>query len=95
MLWSRGAAGTPPAHHENESEERSMTAHDLDQLTNALPILIPLAIAELALVVYCLVDLFRADRRVRGGSKLLWAVIVLVIGTLGPLAYLFFGRKDM
>ena len=72
-----------------------MTAHDLDQLKNALPIVIPLAVAELALVIYCLVDLFRADRRVRGGSKLLWAVIVLVVGTLGPLAYLFFGRKDM
>ncbi len=72
-----------------------MTAHDLNQLKDALPIVIPLAIAELALVVYCLVDLFRKDRQVRGDSKLLWAVIVLVIGTLGPLAYLFFGRKDM
>ena len=72
-----------------------MTAHDLNQLKDALPIVIPLAIAEVALVVYCLVDLFRKDRQVRGDSKLLWAVIVLVIGTLGPLAYLFFGRKDM
>ena len=72
-----------------------MTAHDLAQLKDALPILIPLAIAELALIVYCLIDLFRKDRKVRGDSKLLWAVIVLVIGTLGPLAYLFFGRKDM
>jgi hypothetical protein len=72
-----------------------MSAHDLNQLKDALPIVIPLAIAELALVVYCLVDLFRKDRQVRGDSKLLWAVIVLVIGTLGPLAYLFFGRKDM
>ena len=72
-----------------------MTAHDLNQLKDALPIVIPLAIAELALVGYCLVDLFRKDRQVRGDSKLLWAVIVLVIGTLGPLAYLFFGRKDM
>lgn len=72
-----------------------MIAHDLNQLKDALPIVIPLAIAELALVVYCLVDLFRKDRQVRGDSKLLWAVIVLVIGTLGPLAYLFFGRKDM
>ncbi len=72
-----------------------MTAHDLNQLKDALPIVIPLPIAELALVVYCVVDLFRKDRQVRGDSKLLWAVIVLVIGTLGPLAYLFFGRKDM
>jgi hypothetical protein len=79
----------------NESAAYRMTAHDLDQLKNALPIVIPLAVAELALIIYCLVDLFRADRRVRGDNKLLWAVIVVVIGTLGPLAYLFFGRKDM
>lgn len=83
------------ADHQNESEERGMTAHDLNQLHDALPIVIPLAIAELALVIYCLIDLFRADRRVRGDSKLLWALIVLLVGTLGPLAYLFFGRKDM
>ncbi len=72
-----------------------MTAHDLNQLKDALPIVIPLAIAELAHVVYCLVDLFRKDRQVRGVSKVLGAVIVRVVGTLGPPAYLSFGRKDM
>lgn len=72
-----------------------MTTHDLSQLQAALPILIPLAIAELALVIFCLVDIFRADRRVRGGSKLVWTLVVLLIGTLGPLAYLFFGREDL
>lgn len=72
-----------------------MTAHDLDQLRAALPVVIPLALAELALIIFSLVDLFRPYRRVRGNSKLVWAVIILVIGTLGPLAYLFFGRKDL
>ena len=72
-----------------------MTAHDLNQLGAALPVLIPLMIAELALIIFCLVDLFRPERRVRGDSKLLWAIIILVIGTFGPLAYLFFGRKDL
>jgi hypothetical protein len=72
-----------------------MTTHGLSQLQAALPILIPLAIAELALVIFCLFDIFRADRRVRGGSKLVWALVVVLIGTLGPLAYLFFGREDL
>ncbi|HZC05283.1 MAG TPA: PLD nuclease N-terminal domain-containing protein [Ktedonobacterales bacterium] len=72
-----------------------MSSQGLDQLAAIWPLLLPLALAELALVVFCLFDIFRADRRVRGGSKLLWAVIVLLIGTLGPLAYLFFGREDM
>jgi hypothetical protein len=67
----------------------------LDQLQAALPIVIPLLVAELALVIFCLVDLFRADRRVRGGSKLVWTLIILFISTLGPLLYLFWGRKDI
>ncbi len=67
----------------------------LEQIQNALPILIPLVIAELALVIFCLVDLAHADRRVRGDSKLVWALVILFIGTLGPLFYLFWGRKDI
>lgn len=72
-----------------------MSVHGLDQLATIWPILLPLLLAELALVAFCLVDIFRADRRVRGGNKLVWALVVLLIGTLGPLAYLFFGREDM
>ena len=72
-----------------------MTAHDLKQLQDALPIVIPLAVAELALVIFCLVDLFRADRRVRGGNKLVWALVILLISTLGALVYLIFGREDL
>lgn len=66
-----------------------------DQFLATLPILLPLMLAELALVAYCLIDIFRPERRVRGGNKLVWALVVLLIGTLGPLAYLFWGREDM
>lgn len=72
-----------------------MVTHGSDQFLATLPIFIPLLIAELALVAYCLVDIFRPERRVRGGNKLVWALVVLLIGTLGPLAYLFWGREDM
>ena len=72
-----------------------MNIHGFDQFVATLPILIPLILAELALVIFCLVDLLRPERRVRGGNKFLWAVIILFIGTLGPLAYLFWGREDM
>jgi hypothetical protein len=78
-------------------ERMFMIVHttSLDQLQAAAPILIPLLIAELALVIFCLVDLLRADRRVRGNSKLVWVIVVLFISTLGPLLYLFWGRKDL
>ncbi len=72
-----------------------VSTNGLSQLQSALPILIPLALAELALVIYCIVDIFRADRRVRGGNKFVWTLVVLLIGTLGPLVYLFWGREDV
>ncbi len=72
-----------------------MSVHGLAQLQALAPILIPLLLAELALLIFCLVDLFRSDRHVRGGNKLVWLAIVLLIGTIGPLVYLFFGREDL
>jgi hypothetical protein len=31
---------------------------------------------------------------VRGGSKLVWLLIILLVGTLGWLLYLLIGRED-
>lgn len=63
-------------------------------LEEALPLLIPLIILELVLIGVALFDLTRPERRVRGGSKALWAVIILLFQLFGPLAYFFFGRED-
>ncbi len=60
-----------------------------------LPFIVPLLLVDLGLIVYALIDLFKADRHVRGGSKLVWALVILLFSTLGPLAYLFFGREDI
>lgn len=57
-------------------------------------LLIPLVILELALVVFALVDLIRREpERVRG-SKVAWALIILLVGTLGPICYFLVGRKE-
>lgn len=66
-----------------------------DRLFALLPFLVPLVLVDIGLIVYALIDLFKRDRQVRGGSKLLWALIILIFSTLGPLAYLFFGRRDL
>lgn len=59
-----------------------------------LGLLIPLIILELLLVVFALVDLLRREpERVRG-SKLAWALIILLIGTIGPICYFVIGRKE-
>jgi hypothetical protein len=62
--------------------------------TSLLLILLPLVLIELGLVVFSLVDLFRPERRVVGNNKLVWVLIIVLIGTIGPIAYLLAGRKQ-
>jgi hypothetical protein len=57
-------------------------------------LLLPIIVIQIGLTVFALWDLTRAERRVRGDSKLMWALIVIFVGTLGPLIYLAVGRED-
>ena len=57
-------------------------------------ILLPLALIELGLVVFSLVDLFKPERRVIGDNKLIWALVIILVGTIGPIVYLLAGRKQ-
>lgn len=57
-------------------------------------LLLPLIAIQLALTLFCLWDLTRPERRVRGDSKLMWGIIIVLVGTIGPLIYLFVGRED-
>jgi hypothetical protein len=54
-------------------------------------ILLALAVVQIALQVYALVDLARRNV-VEGGNKWVWALAVLVGGLLGAIAYLAVGR---
>jgi hypothetical protein len=65
------------------------------QLSTSLAlILLPIVLIELGLVVFSLVDLFRPERRVVGNNKLVWALIIVLVGTIGPIVYLLAGRKQ-
>lgn len=63
-------------------------------LEEALPLLIPLLILQLILLALALWDLTRPERRVRGGNKVVWGVIIVLVSMFGPLAYFLFGRED-
>jgi len=39
-------------------------------------------------------DLLRDDRRVRGGSKPMWAVIIVFVNLIGPILYFLVGREE-
>ena len=62
--------------------------------TSLLLILLPLVLIELGLVVFSLVDLLRPERQVVGNNKLVWALIIVLVGTIGPIVYQLAGRKQ-
>jgi hypothetical protein len=59
-----------------------------------LGLIIPLLVLQLGLLVAALYDLTRPERRVRGDSKLIWALVIIFISLFGPLIYFLIGRED-
>ena len=56
-------------------------------------ILLPLLAIQLSLMIWALVDLVRRER-VRGGSKLVWVLVILLLNFIGPILYLVWGRNE-
>jgi hypothetical protein len=56
--------------------------------------LIPLVLLDLGMVIFCIIDLYKPDRRVRGGNKLVWLLVILLVSTLGWIIYLLAGREE-
>lgn len=63
-------------------------------LEEILPFLIPLIVLQLVLMAVGLYDLTRPERRVRGGSKLVWGIVIVAVEMIGPLVYFLFGREE-
>lgn len=65
----------------------------MEELQRYLPLIAPLLIIELVLLVIALVDLIRRQD-VRYLPKWGWALIILFISMIGPIAYLILGREE-
>jgi Phospholipase_D-nuclease N-terminal len=59
-----------------------------------LAILVPLVLVQITLIVLAVRDLLRPERRVRGGNKGLWAVVIVFGELIGPLVYFAVGREN-
>jgi hypothetical protein len=59
-----------------------------------LALVLPLLVLQLVLVVVALYDLTRPHRRVKGDNKLIWALIIIFVSTIGPILYLLAGREE-
>jgi glucose uptake protein GlcU len=59
-----------------------------------LSLVLPLVALELILISIALVDLIRREPGRVNGSKVVWALIIVLIGTIGPICYFILGRKE-
>lgn len=57
-------------------------------------LVLPIVLIQLGLMVVALVDLEREERRVRGGNKVIWALIIVFLNVIGPILYLTVGREE-
>ncbi len=56
-------------------------------------LIIPLVLIELGLMIFALVDLIKREK-VKGGNKVIWALVIIFINLIGPILYLILGRED-
>ena len=61
--------------------------------TTILLLILPIVILEIALIVFALRDLVRPERRVKGDSKLLWGIVIVLFQIVGPILYIVVGRE--
>lgn len=54
---------------------------------------VPLALVQIGLMAAALYDLVKRER-VKGGSKLLWGIVAVVLGIIGPILYFVLGREE-
>jgi len=58
-----------------------------------LLLLIPLILLELGLLIWALVDCLKRER-VKGGNKVVWILVIVLINFIGPILYLLLGREE-
>ncbi len=67
----------------------------MDKITEFLPFLIPLAIAEFALLGYTLYHIL-THKNYKRGNRTLWLVVAIIgMEFIGPILYFVFGKEDI
>lgn len=65
----------------------------MENLSELIPFLIPVIIAEWVLAITALVHVLRHPNY-RFGNKVIWIFVVLLIQIIGPIVYFVFGRGE-
>ena len=59
-----------------------------------IALLAPVVVIQLGLMLAALLDLEPEDRHVRGGSKIIWALVIVLVNIIGPILYFTVGREE-
>jgi hypothetical protein len=62
-------------------------------LIELLPLIIPIFLIDLFFKIYVIIDILKEDRMVKGGNKIVWIVVSMVIN-FGWVIYLIFGKDE-
>ena len=65
----------------------------VEMIQNVLPLVIPLILIDLVFKIYAIVDILKEDREVKGGNKIIW-ILVAVLINYGWVIYFIFGKDE-
>ena len=65
----------------------------MNEIFEYLPFIIPLAVAQFALMAYAVIHILTHSRYKRG-SRPLWLVVSILVNFIGPILYILLGKDD-
>ncbi|SFF98304.1 Phospholipase_D-nuclease N-terminal [Halobacillus alkaliphilus] len=68
-----------------------MMQNAMQLLQENLAIIAPLIVIQIILMIAALISLIRTEET--NGPKWVWALVIVIFNTLGPIAYFIFGRR--
>lgn len=66
---------------------------ELTVIMDLLPLIIPIFLIDLFFKIYVIIDILKEDRMVKGGNKIIW-IVVSVLVNFGWIIYLIFGKDE-
>jgi hypothetical protein len=73
-----------------------MMIEEMDLLIGILPLLIPVALVQFALMIAGIISVVRKEvPHNRGSEKILWLLLVILVNIIGPVIYFAVGSKRL
>ena len=64
----------------------------IQELTELIPLIIPIILLQLVLIIAALIDLTRREKT--RGPRWVWILVILFVSIIGPIIYFVVGRED-